>query len=64
MRYTLTVEEEESLVRPNNPTAFQDLSADFLHCSILPWDKEHLDELKVYQLNDLNDFSNLTNAII
>ena len=56
MRYRLTAE-EESLVRPNNPTTVQDLSADFLHFSILPWDKEHLDALKVYQLNDLNDFS-------
>ena len=64
MRYTLTAEEEESLVRPNNPTTVQDLSADFLHCSILPWDKEHLDAFKMYQLNDLNDFSTLTNAIV
>lgn len=64
MRYMLTAEEQESLVRPNNATTVQYLSADFLHCSILPWDKEHLDELKVYQLNDLSDFMNLTNAII
>ena len=64
IRYTLTAEEEESLVRPNNPTTVQDLSADFLHCSILPWDKEHLDAFKMYQLNDLNDFSTLTNAIV